>query len=114
MKPYGKCINIGFLPYFNVRIFYWWPDDVHERPKHIAVSKRKGSCVRLIMNDLFLKVLWNIFRWIINLTRKDEQKDSILLSLILNELTTSLFLFDFLRTVLQESLTVNKVGEGNI
>jgi len=66
------------------------------------------------MNDLFLKVLWNIFRWIINLTRKDEQKDSILLSLILNELTTSLFLFDFLRTVLQESLTVNKVGEGNI
>jgi hypothetical protein len=42
----------------------------------------------------------------------DEQKDRIL-SLILNELTTSLFLFNFLRTVLQESLTVNKVGEGN-
>jgi hypothetical protein len=44
----------------------------------------------------------------------DEQKDSILLFLISNELTTSLFVFDFLRTVLQESLTANKAGEGNI
>jgi len=37
VKLYGKCINIGFLPYFKV--FYWWPDDVHKRPKHVAVSK---------------------------------------------------------------------------
>jgi len=66
------------------------------------------------VNDLFSKVSWNIFRWIINLTSMDEQKDSIILSLILYELTTSLFLVDFLRTVLQESLTVNKVGERNI